>query len=207
MFRKKQRLTFSSAHAKQVSRDCMIKKRVRETEEDSVARRERDRSYRAQKRALETEEDSIARRERDKIFRAQKRALETEEDSAIRREHDRSSKTKKRALETEKELSKRKSSDRIRKALKKSTSTSVEAAIDSFITKTKQGPDYVCTCCHRLMYRQCVAGFLNCAVEEPESPVVHSKISDVVANTHNPYQILTMVVLLVNTVVPLCPVL
>ena len=30
------------------------------------------------------------------------------------------------------------------------------AAIDSFIAKTKQGPDYVCSSCRRLKYRQCV---------------------------------------------------
>ncbi len=33
---------------------------------------------------------------------------------------------------------------------------SLESAIDSFIAKTKQGPDYVCVSCHRLMYRQTV---------------------------------------------------
>ena len=144
---------------RELDRSSKARKKALETEKDSAIRRERDRSSKARKKILETEEDSIARRERDRIFRAQKRALETEEDSAIRREHDRSSKTRKRALETEKDLLKHKSSDRIRKALKKRTSTSVEAAIDSFITKTKQGPDYVCTCCHRIMYRQCVLCF------------------------------------------------
>ena len=31
---------------------------------------------------------------------------------------------------------------------------SLQYVIDSFIVKTKQGPDYVCTSCHRLMYKQ-----------------------------------------------------
>ena len=93
-FRQKKRL-LSSAHTKytkQVSRDCLIKKRVRETEKDSAARRERDRSLRAQKRALETGEDSIALRELDRSSKARKKALETEEDSIARGEHDGSSK-------------------------------------------------------------------------------------------------------------------
>ena len=32
----------------------------------------------------------------------------------------------------------------------------MESVIDSFITKTKQGPDFVCSSCHRLMYQQTV---------------------------------------------------
>lgn len=32
----------------------------------------------------------------------------------------------------------------------------VNQLIDSFIAKTRQGPDYVCVSCHRLMYKQTV---------------------------------------------------
>ena len=36
---------------------------------------------------------------------------------------------------------------------------SLKAASDTFTSAVKQGPDYVCTCCHRLMYHQSVQGF------------------------------------------------
>ena len=29
-----------------------------------------------------------------------------------------------------------------------------ESAIASFLCKVKMGPDFVCTCCHRMMYKQ-----------------------------------------------------
>ena len=35
----------------------------------------------------------------------------------------------------------------------------LKAASDTFTSAVKQGPDYVCTCCHRLMYHQSVQGF------------------------------------------------
>ena len=34
-----------------------------------------------------------------------------------------------------------------------------EAISQVFITATKEGPDYICTCCHRLMYRKTVIEF------------------------------------------------
>ena len=37
---------------------------------------------------------------------------------------------------------------------KRNDLVSLQYVIDSFIAKTKQRPDYVCTSCHRLMYKQ-----------------------------------------------------
>ena len=39
-------------------------------------------------------------------------------------------------------------------AKKRSTNISIEDAIATFLLKAKMGPDYVCTCCHRMMYKQ-----------------------------------------------------
>ena len=33
---------------------------------------------------------------------------------------------------------------------------SVECAVSAFHSEVKLGPDYVCTCCHRMMYRKSV---------------------------------------------------
>ena len=47
-------------------------------------------------------------------------------------------------------LVQRKLNDRTRKAERRALGQPIETAIDSFVAKTKQGPDCVCTCCHRL---------------------------------------------------------
>ena len=35
----------------------------------------------------------------------------------------------------------------------------VDKVIQEFLAKVKIGPDYVCTCCHRMLYRHAVIGF------------------------------------------------
>ena len=85
--------------------------------------------------------------------------MESEIESEHRRSSNRASKAKKRALESEMELEHRRSSDRANKAKKRAwghPDMSIDNVIDCFIAKTRQGPDYVCTCCHRLMYKQTV---------------------------------------------------
>lgn len=52
---------------------------------------------------------------------------------------------------------------------KGSVSLSVIDASRSFISAISEGPDYVCTCCHRLMYRKTVVEF---------NPTKYSKLSD-----------------------------
>ena len=46
------------------------------------------------------------------------------------------------------------------KAAKCST-ISLDTAIAHFLAKTKEGPDYVCVSCHRLMYRQTVVWLIG----------------------------------------------
>ena len=46
----------------------------------------------------------------------------------------------------------------------------VEDALQSFNAAVKEGPDYVCTCCHRLMYRKTVIQF---------RPAKYTRLSDV----------------------------
>ena len=38
----------------------------------------------------------------------------------------------------------------------KCSAQSIQAISELFIAATKEGPDYICTCCHRLMYRKTV---------------------------------------------------
>ena len=43
-----------------------------------------------------------------------------------------------------------------KRALEKQCDVPSQHVVDNFIVKTKHGPDYVCTSCHRLMYKQSV---------------------------------------------------
>ena len=61
---------------------------------------------------------------------------------------------KKRSLESPTETIHRQEQNRTRMAKKRSTNISVDDAIATFLLKAKMGPDYVCTCCHCMMYKQ-----------------------------------------------------
>ena len=37
---------------------------------------------------------------------------------------------------------------------KRKKNVSVECAVSAFYSEVKLGPDYVCTCCHRMMYQK-----------------------------------------------------
>ena len=132
------------------------KKKALETKEEAFERKSHDRACKGKKRALETEEEAFERKSHDRACKGKKRALETEEEAFERKSHDRACKGKKRALESVEETEQRRKKSRLTMTAKRASKISVERAIDAFISKTKQGPDYVCTSCHRLMYKQTV---------------------------------------------------
>ena len=43
--------------------------------------------------------------------------------------------------------------------VRRASSQGIEDASRSFAAAVREGPDYVCTCCHRLMYRKTVLEF------------------------------------------------
>ena len=53
--------------------------------------------------------------------------------------------------------------------LRSASSQSIEDSSRSFAAAVKEGPDYVCTCCHQLMYRKTVVEF---------KPTKYSKLSE-----------------------------
>ena len=65
-------------------------------------------------------------------------------------------KSRKRALETPEQVLLRKETSKEHMSCKRSKSVSVEEAISAFHSETRAGPDFVCTCCHRMMYRKTV---------------------------------------------------
>ena len=68
-----------------------------------------------------------------------------------------------------------KTSDRIGIAMMRQVDMSANAAIDP---KTKQGLEYVCTCCHRIMYHKCVVYCNRSKYLKTCKSVEHSVFSD-----------------------------
>lgn len=62
---------------------------------------------------------------------------------------------------------------RKQRRLRNVSSKTIEDAARSFAAAVKEGPDYVCTCCHRLMYHKTVVEF---------KPSKYSKLSEDVLN-------------------------
>ena len=143
-------------HRQEQDRSCTARKRALETQEQTLHRQEQDRSCTARKRALETEEQTLHRQEQDRSCTARKRALETQEQTLRRQEQNRSCTARKRASESPMENLRRKQCNKRALAQKRGLSVSVESAIAAFHMEMKSGPDYVCTCCHCMMYKKSV---------------------------------------------------
>ena len=65
----------------------------------------------------------------------------------------------KRANQNDCDTERRREKDRCSTASVRAQSKSVDKVIQEFLAKVKFGPDYVCTCCHRMLYRHAVIGF------------------------------------------------
>ena len=87
------------------------------------------------------------------------RASETLVESAHRREMNQAGMVQKRASETPEEIAHRREMNRACMAEKQASIVPIEKCIADFQTKTKLGPEFVCTCCHRMMYKQTVVPY------------------------------------------------
>ena len=65
----------------------------------------------------------------------------------------------KRVYESECDAQRRREKDRCSTASARALTKSIDVVIQEFLAKVKVGPDYVCTCCHRMLYRHAVIGF------------------------------------------------
>ena len=143
VFFRKPKLILNSENALKSQEDrkktivaCQTRKIALASEQQSEKRRKADSAHHADQRAHETQQESEKHRQVDSAHHAHKRALETPEQSKRHRTADRIGTTNYRHH--------------------KRCNVSLQHGIDSFLAKTKQGPDYVCTSCHRLMYKQSV---------------------------------------------------
>ena len=96
------------------------------------------------------------RHKQDRIRKASMRELETCEETLHRHKQDRICKASMRELEACEETLHRKHNNKVTMANKRKSYVSVDHSILSFHCDIKNGPDFVCTCCHRMMYRQSV---------------------------------------------------
>ena len=90
----------------------------------------------AKKMSLESPSEKLCRQAKNRVQMAKQRALKSPSDTICirKRNHD-------------------------RMAEKRTSIVSIDHATSAFISKIKIGPDFVCTCCHRMMYKQMVLPF------------------------------------------------
>ena len=112
-------------------------KRAAESSEQTLHRQQQNKEHMASVRAAESSEQTLHRQQQNKEHMASVKAAESSEQTLHRQQHDREYKASVRAA-------------------KKANDVSIEQAIVSFHSDIKNGPDFVCTCCHRLMYRKSV---------------------------------------------------
>ena len=140
-------------------RDCKAAKRASELPVETLVRQERDRVCKGAKRASESPVETLARQERDRVCKSAKKASESPVETLARQERNRACKAAKKASESPAETLGRQERNKACKATKRSSHLSIEEAITNFQSLTKLGPEFVCTCCHRMMYKQSVVRY------------------------------------------------
>ena len=131
-------------------------KRALETSDETLSRQEQDRACKAKRRETETVVETAQRRQQDRACKTKRRESETMVETAQRRQRNRACKAKTRESETVMETAQRQEQNRACMATRRALIVPVEKCIRNFHSKVKQGPEFVCICCHRLMYKQTV---------------------------------------------------
>ena len=138
------------------NRTRMMSTRASETCEEITERREQNRTRMMSTRASETCEETTERREQGRVYKESMRASETCEETTERREQNRTRLASMRAYESHSEMLQRKTNNKDNMAKLRQCTVTVENAILVFEHEIKLGPDFVCTCRHRMMYRKSV---------------------------------------------------
>ena len=133
-----------------------VSTRASETCEQTLRRQEQNRIHMMSMRASETCEQTLCRQEQNRIHMMSMRASETCEQTLCRQEQNRIHMMSMRVSETPDEMLHRKQSNKEAMINKRKRDVSVEYAIAKFHSSVKLGPNFVCTCCHRMMYRKSV---------------------------------------------------
>ena len=137
----------------------MSKARDEETPEATVQRRQSDRLHKAKVRDEETPEMTAQRKQSNRLHMSKVRDEETPEATAQRKETNRLSMAKTRNEETDEQTTQRRYKDQDNKSLKRSRILTVEEAAEIFKSECTKQPVYICTCCHRLLWRKSMQKF------------------------------------------------
>ena len=135
---------------------CMASMRASEMQQQTLERQEQNKIRMASMRAFDTQEQTLERQEQNKIRMVSMRASETQEQTLERQEQSKIRMASMRASETSNKMKCRKQSNMESMANRRSKNVNVKDAISLFQSDVKLGPDFVCTCCHRMMYRKSV---------------------------------------------------
>ena len=168
--------TPDKASKRKANRNAVAASRANETPEQSLECKTSDKNARSTLRANETPEQSLERKTSDKNARSSSRANETPEQSLERTKQNKSNMTKLRQLQlpdvsarqnlnakfrmasvrTNEDVESsinRVTQSRLRMQQSRHKLLSIDEAMLAFHAKIKEGPDYVCTVCHRMMYK------------------------------------------------------
>ena len=127
-------------------------KRESETQEKTNKRRKQDRDFKAKIRALETPEQTFQRHLSQKNRTTAIRESETPDQTAKRTLEQKRRTTANRESETTEETAKRRKMEKDR-IYQSRANSDLKEITKLFEEKIKSGPDFVCICCHRMMYR------------------------------------------------------
>ena len=120
-------------------------------------------SYRKRVRESETPDQTHKRRKCDRHYKASARQTETYEETACRREHNRQCKNTSRAQETSQQTKKHQEMAKMNisqtRLAKKTKVETIDDAMNNFKSEVKKQPVYICTSCHRLLWRKGVQKF------------------------------------------------
>ena len=106
---------------------------------------------------LETKDEALCRKESNRLSMKKARLLETEDEALRRKKSNRLSMKKIRIVESFDEAKNRKGLNKLAMRTRRETAgVSIDCAISSFLSKIRNGPEFVCCVCHRLMYKSCV---------------------------------------------------
>ncbi len=133
-----------------------------ETENEALRRKQTNKLSMKTVLMCETENETLRRKQTIKLAMKRVRMCETVSKALIRKEIDNLSKKSVRMSETESEALNRMETKKLAMRTKTALSVTVENAISSFLSKVKSGPEYVCTVCHRLLYKSFVVMFNEC---------------------------------------------
>ncbi len=170
-------------------RDRLRKASVREemSSDDKTNYHEQDRIRKASAREKMSPEKRAELKEQARLHKASVREEMGSEERAENKEHDRLRKTSQREKMTPKDQSlerkKNRESHAVKRKFDKMKVITIQEAAENFKMKCHELPEYVCTCCHRLLWKQSVLPF-NIEKYDKDSYVIKKCFaSDIIKET------------------------